>query len=82
MTVEEESRLNQLASRRLHKRMDATQEGQWIGLLEGEVVATGDSAEEVTQALMRAEPNPKRGLVVQLGKARRKKAVILTFSEW
>ncbi|MBI3923115.1 MAG: hypothetical protein HY318_16970 [Armatimonadetes bacterium] len=77
LTVEEERRLNQRVARRLHKQMDETHEGQWVGLLHGDIVVVAPSLDEVAEALTKAEPDSRRGLVFRAGEDSRKKVIIL-----
>lgn len=79
LTIEQERRLNERAARRLHKKMAATHNGQWIGLVRGEVLATGATLGEVLDALAQVEPDPKRRFTFQVGEESGKKLIILPF---
>ncbi|MBI1929359.1 hypothetical protein HYR99_34585 [Candidatus Poribacteria bacterium] len=82
LTVEQERRLNQRVARRLAQEMAETHQGQWVGLVRGEVISTGATLEEVTAALMKVEPDPRRGVVFRAGEDYRKKLIILTQWRW
>lgn len=77
LTVEEERRLNQRAARRLHKQMDETHKGQWVGLLHGDIVVIASTLDEVAESMTKAEPDSRRGLVFRAGEDSRKKVIIL-----
>ncbi|NCO35272.1 MAG: hypothetical protein AUJ92_05070 [Armatimonadetes bacterium CG2_30_59_28] len=79
LTLEDERRLNQRAARRLHKQMDKSHTGQWVGLVHGEVAVIAPSLDEVAETLAKVEPDSRRRLVFRAGKDSRKKVVILTF---
>jgi len=40
--------------------------GQYVAILEGKVIAVGDSFDEVQQALVAQDPNPYGGLICQV----------------
>jgi len=77
LTTEEERRLNLRAARRLHKQLDATYKGQWVGLVRGQFIAAGETPEEVTAALMQVEPDPGKRFLFRAGEDYRKKVTIL-----
>lgn len=77
LTVEEEHRLNLRVSRRLHKTMGESHRGQWVGLVRGEVAAVGSTLDEVSDSLMRMEPDPRRRFVFRPDEDYRKKVIIL-----
>ncbi len=79
LSLEQERRLNERAARRLYKKMAASHNGQWIGLVRGEVRATGATLGEVLDALAQVEPDPKRRFTFQVGEEFGKKLIILLF---
>jgi hypothetical protein len=40
-------------------------DGQWIALLDGEVVAVAESLDDILDRLREIEPNPERGMLVE-----------------
>jgi len=78
LTVEQERQLNQRVARRLAQEMAETHKGQWIGLIQGEVVAMASTLETVLEKMSATEPDPSRGLVFQAGKDYTKKKIILS----
>ena len=62
--------------------MAQTHQGQWIGLIQGEVVAVESTLETVLQKIHVTEPDPSRGLVFQAGKDYTKKKIILSVRRW
>jgi len=70
-SLEEEARLNNEVCRRIRREAERfpTQwsPGQYIALLEGQVVAHSFDADEVFSALDQLEPDHRRGLVFQIG---------------
>jgi hypothetical protein len=82
LTVEQERRLNQRIARRLAKELAETHNGQWVGLVRGEVVTTAPTLEEVTGSLMKVEPDPLRRFVFRAGEDYRKKLIILALRRW
>jgi hypothetical protein len=57
--------------------MEQTHQGQWVGLVCGEVVATASTLGEVLDALAQVEPNPQRRFTFHVGEEFRKKLIIL-----
>ncbi|MBI3923267.1 MAG: hypothetical protein HY318_17735 [Armatimonadetes bacterium] len=77
LTLEDEHRLNLRVSRRLHRTMAESHKGQWVGLVRGEVAAVGSTLDEVSDNLMRIEPDPRRRFVFRPDEDYRKKVIIL-----
>ena len=72
---------NQRAFQRLRARYERTHNGQWIGLVDGKVVATAKTYEELHNQLVVIEPRTARTMVFQAGAswAQHKKIIILPF---
>jgi hypothetical protein len=75
--VEQERQLNQRMARRLAREMEQTHQGQWVGLVRGEVVATAPTLGEVIDALAQVESNPQRRFTFRVGEEFHKKLIIL-----
>jgi hypothetical protein len=66
-TLKEERELNQRAFLRLRRKMAETHPGQWIGLVEGKVVATAPTLEALESELDKIERCPARRLAFRAG---------------
>lgn len=62
-----EAERNYQAFLRLRKKLAETHHGQWIGLVDGQVVATAPTLEALDEALDQIEPDPDRCLVFLAG---------------
>jgi hypothetical protein len=77
VTLAQERQREQRAFRRLHKQLAKTHAGQWIGILEGEVVVTAGTLREALDQFREIEPDPERGLIFQAGEEWPRKKTIL-----
>jgi len=66
-TLKEAHDRNQRAFLRLRKKLAETHNGQWIGLVGGEVVAIAPTLEELEEELDKIERDPRRTMVFQAG---------------
>jgi hypothetical protein len=66
-TLKEAHERNQRAFLRLRKKLAETHNGQWIGLVEGKVVATAPTLDELEEELDKIERHPGRRMVFQAG---------------
>ncbi len=82
LSVEQERRLNQRIARRLAQQMAETHQGQWVGLVRGEVVAIEPTLDALIEKMGVIEPDSRRGMVFQAGKDYTKKKIILSVGRW
>jgi len=80
LTILEETRLNQRVARRLARQMAETHNGQWVALRQGEVVAIEPTLDALVEKFAALEPDPRRGMVFQVGEDYRKKKIILSLA--
>jgi hypothetical protein len=66
-TLKEAHERNQRAFLRLRKKLAETHNGQWIGLVGGEVVAIAPTLDELEEELQKIERHPGRAMVFQAG---------------
>ncbi len=67
--------------KRIQRRYAETHNGQWIGLVDGKVVAIAPNFEALHEALVAIEPRMQRTMVFQAGESwsSGKKLIILPF---
>ena len=65
--IKEEQEINRRTYRRMRKKMAETHAGQWVGIVDGRVVATAPSLEDLSEELTPIESNPERRFVFQAG---------------
>lgn len=71
LSLPEEAQLNSEAYRRIRREAEQLPTkwlpGQYVALLQGEVVAQSFDADEVFSALDQLEPDHRRGMIFQVG---------------
>jgi hypothetical protein len=71
LTQTEEQKRNEALARQINQEArnnpQSPYAGKCVGLLDGKVVAVMDTLDEVFEALAKIEPDPRRGMIVEVG---------------